>query len=218
MTLLTRALPALLSISMLSAQAHAEGPLARVTVRSEEPDLVIGEVKSRAIASSGNYTAVGMNWDERCTAPCSFELQPGLRELVFRSPNLFFFKEMRVRPGENNLYVDRGSPAMRITGNTLAVLGVLSLVVGGSILITRAVVPETDSDGKPNSFREKTTWALPLTIGGAVGMAGGLTLSYIGRVKVEEMAPGGPGGPGNSGGQQGARVDQGWMLRANGTF
>ena len=193
-------LTALLSSSLVGAPARAQdmtgdvapeppqSQTAQVNVRSGAPDLVIGVVKSRAIAASGNVVATGIGWDEQCTAPCTFKLKPGLRELVFRSPDLFATKELRIRSGENNIYVDPGNKGMRIGGNVLAALGVLALVGGGVILLTRSFLSDTDEvTGEPNKFRQNTKWALPVTIGGAVATAGGIALIYAGRVKIDEV-------------------------------
>jgi hypothetical protein len=210
-SLLARRLPLVtaLAASLISAQAHAEGPAegqARVTVQTGEQDMVVGLVKTRVIAFGGGAMASGVGWDEQCTAPCAFNTQPGLRELVFRSPDLFIFKELRLRPGQNDVFVDPGSPAMRTTGTVLISLGVLAALVGGSIAITRAIVPDSE-DGSQSSFKSSTGWALPVTLGGLAAVGGGITLSYMGRVKIDESQPGsGKGSPTAS------------MLRLSGNF
>lgn len=203
-----RALLLSLSFSLLAASARADDmPTAKVNIRSDEPDTVVGLVKGRSFAVGGGVMVAGVGWDEKCTAPCSFEAQSGFRELVFRSPNFMFFHETRLRPGDNNFYIDPGNRGMRIAGNTLSVLGMLSFITGGVILLTRSFLPENESDGSPNKFREKTTWALPLTIGGGVALGGGITLSYLGRIRVEELGNGQP-----------ATSAQGLMLRAQRSF
>lgn len=132
---------------------------------------------------------MGVAWKDQCTVPCTFALRPGVQELVFRGSDFTYFKRLRLREGENNLFVDPGSSGMRTGGMILGTVGFLGLLVGGSLLITRAILPETEIDGRPNSFREKTTWALPLTIAGGVSIGGGITLFYLGRIKVEETGP-----------------------------
>jgi hypothetical protein len=198
-----------LAVSLFCSQARAEGPAegqARVSVQSEEQDMVVGVVKSRVLAFGGGAVASGVGWDEQCTAPCSFTAQPGMRELVFRSPNLFLFKEMRLRAGQNDIYVDPGSPALRTTGTVLISLGFLAAIVGGSIAITRAIVPDRE-DGSESSFKSSTGWALPVTLGGLAALGGGITVSYMGRVKIEDSQPG--SGKGSSSAS---------MLRLSGTF
>jgi hypothetical protein len=202
-------LVAALVASLLTSQARAEGPTeaqARVTVQSDEPDLVIGVVKSHVLAYGNGVVASGVGWDDRCTAPCSFDTQAGRRELVFRSPDMMVFKELRLRPGQNDIFVDPGSWGMRAGGMTLITLGVLAAITGGSILLTRSLVPDNE-DGSRSSFKSSTGWALPLTLGGLAATGGGIALFYAGRVKIEENTPGSiKGGPTAS------------MLRLSGSF
>jgi hypothetical protein len=185
------------ALSLLSTRASAEPPAgdaARVTVRSEEPDLVVGAVKSRAFATGGGYVASGVSWDEKCTAPCTFDIQPGIKELVFQSPNFLRFHGLRLRPGQNDVYVDPGSSSMRTVGTALGVVGFLAAITGLSVVITRAVIPDS-VDGTPSSFKDSTGWALPVMVGGIAALGGGITLSYVGRVKVEENSAGPPAPP-----------------------
>lgn len=181
------ALPVLLSVVTLSAPASAQSAdVARVTVRTEEPDLVVGEVKERAIATSGGHVASGVSWDDKCTAPCSFELKPGVRELVFQSESLLRFERLRLKPGQNDVYVDPGSRPMRLVGTTLAVLGLVATITGGAVLLARSLTPSSGDGESDSNIKDKTSWAMPVMLGGIAGLGGGITLAYLGRVKVEE--------------------------------
>lgn len=210
-------LPVLLSIVAQSAPASAQsGDVARVTVRTEEPDLVVGEVKERAIATSGGHVASGVSWDDKCTAPCSFELKPGVRELVFQSESLLRFERLRLKPGQNDVYVDPGSRSMRLVGTTLAVLGLVATITGGAVLLARSASPSPADGESENSLKDKTSWALPVMLGGIAGLGGGLTLNYLGRVKVEEGT--GPATARGSAPSSPAPSSAGVMVRWQGSF
>lgn len=174
--------------------------LAHVTVESAEEELVVSVVRSGALGADSSAWLSGIAWDDLCTAPCSFFASPGARQLILRSPHLFQSYTLRLKPGQTVVRVDPGSPALRTLGGVLTSVGVLALFTGGSLALTRLVLPE---EGRPDWMK----WGAPIALSGLALTIGGLSITYAGRVKIDHRSTPAPA----------PRASQ-HLLMAQGTF
>ena len=206
LTLFLLAAPAAAQSTPVVVSSSDQGDPSRpvVRVQTNEPDMTVGLVTDRVLAAGGGHIASGVGWKEVCTAPCSVETTPGMQTLVFRSPDLLRFHELRLRPGLTDVYLDRGSPGLRTAGGVLTTLGIGSLFTGGIFWLFSALLKGTNTGTESKS---RFSWAPALTLVGAGATAGGITMVYVGRIRIEENTP-----------SPQARTDRGLMIHAGGAF
>jgi hypothetical protein len=118
-------------------------------------------------------TIVTVRYQDICKSPCSFQMDPGLRELVVYGDGVTgTSKKLELKPGPQTFVVKPGSSALAVTGYMLTILGTVSLGVGITVL----------------AVDSKSSVALPLTIGGGVGLGGGIALWIVGSTSFEPDA------------------------------
>jgi hypothetical protein len=152
----------------------AQGGKAEVSVRSTGAPVTVAVIVDRAVGvgnvGGSTATIVTVRYQDICKAPCSFEMDPGLRELVVYGDGVSgASKKLELKPGPQAFVVKPGSSAAAISGYLLTVLGGVSLVVGVTVL----------------AVDSKSSIALPMTIGGGVGLGGGIALWMIGSTSFE---------------------------------
>jgi hypothetical protein len=120
---------------------------------------------------------VTVRYQDICKSPCSFQMDPGLRELVVYGDGVTgTSKKLELKPGPQGLVVKPGSSAAAISGYMLTILGGVSLAVGVTLL----------------AVDSKSSLALPMTIGGGVGLGGGIALWMVGSTSFEPDANASP--------------------------
>jgi hypothetical protein len=159
------------------AAGHADaagGEKAEVSVRSTGSPVTVAVIMDRAVGV-GNVagkaaTIVTVRYQDICRSPCSFQMDPGLRELVVYGDGVTGQSEkLELKPGPQAFVVKPGSSALAVTGYMLTILGGVSLAVGVTVL----------------AVDSKSSLALPMTIGGGVGLGGGIALWMVGSTSFE---------------------------------
>jgi hypothetical protein len=172
-------------------QASAEKAAATVEVRTDAEGVTVAEITDRMTASAGNVVAVAEAWKDLCTAPCKLELAPGMHELMIYGDGFpSATKKVDVRKGDRALVAKPGSSGLTFLGGTFLTLGSVAAILGGTFLFVNKESTEYNSDGS-ESTKESATHklALPLVLGGLVGVGGGIGLSIAGRTTLEDTAP-----------------------------
>jgi hypothetical protein len=153
---------------------------AEISVRSTGDSVTVAKVMSRMAATGygagGAVTVIGVAWKDICMSPCTFKLEPGMHEImVYGSGVTGATEKFDFREGKHHLLVKPGSSALSLGGVWVTALGVTAGVLGATFLII-------DADEYP--------WALPLTIGGAAGIGGGIAMMVAGSTSLaKDPAP-----------------------------
>jgi hypothetical protein len=153
---------------------------AEVSVRSTGDAVTVAKVMSRMAATGygagGAVTVIGVSWKDLCMSPCTFKLEPGMHEIMVYGDGVSgASQKFDFREGKHHLLVKPGSSALSLGGVWVTALGVTAGVLGATFLII-------DADEYP--------WALPVTIGGAVGIGGGIAMIVAGSTSLaKDPAP-----------------------------
>ena len=158
----------------VGAAESAGGKKAEVSVRSTGSPVTVAVIVDRAVGvgnvGGSTATIVTVRYQDICKSPCSFEMDAGLRELVVYGDGVSgASKKLELKPGPQGFVVKPGSSALAVTGYMLTVLGGVSLAVGVTVL----------------AVDSKSSLALPMTIGGGVGLGGGIALWMVGSTSFE---------------------------------
>jgi len=156
-----------------TTSATPEGK-ATVAVRSTGAPVTVAVITDRStgVGNVGGNSVVVMtvHYQDVCQSPCSFELDPGLRELAVHGDGVSSStKQFQLRPGAQQFVVKPGSAALAAGGYMLVVLGGVAAIVGGTFLV---VLPDSGV-------------GLPLTIGGGVGLGAGIGMWIAGDTSFE---------------------------------
>jgi hypothetical protein len=159
--------------------ASSDGAKATVAVRSTGAPVTVSLIVDRAtgVGKVGTATAtiVTVRYQDICETPCSFELPAGTRDLFVRGDGVTpAGGHFRLTPGPQRFVVKPGSAGLAVGGYTLVVLGGVSALVGGSLWYA---LP----DSKVGPI---------MTIGGGVGLGGGIAMWMLGSTSFEPEASG----------------------------
>lgn len=138
---------------------------ALVSVRSTGKPVTVAIITDRAVGvghvAGKVATVTTIHYQDICNSPCSFELDPGLRELVVYGDGVSSAgSKTNLAPGPNAFLVKPGSSALATGGYLAVALGLVAAGVGGTMLAI-------DSD---------SSYALPLTLGGVAALGGGIAM------------------------------------------
>jgi hypothetical protein len=158
--------------------SDGNGSKATVTVESTGRAVTVAQVTNRMMATGygagGTVTVAGASWKDICMTPCSFEMKPGLYELmVYGNGATGASNKFDLRGGPAKLRVEPGSAALSVGGMWLTAFGIVGVVLGGTFLAI--------SDDKM-AFQ-----ALPLTLisTGVTGL--GIGMIYWGNTSFERV-------------------------------
>ena len=139
----------------------------------------------QGMSAYGSFAAGIEQWTEVCTAPCGEVVDPkGAYKVIgvgvvptetFRLPH----SEQEVR-----LKVDAGSPGIRTLGYSLDVVGGVSMALGGSFLLSNALISSTESSEAASEHSGLRDAGLYMLIGGGVALVGGIVLNMSAGSKV----------------------------------
>lgn len=121
-------------------QGRKSGATSKVTVESSGDPVTVAEVSQRMMASGYGYrgavTVAGVAWKDICISPCSFEMEPGLHEIMVYGDGVNgATKKFQLREGETRLSVDPGSRGLALGGVWTMTLGIVALVTGGTFML-----------------------------------------------------------------------------------
>ncbi len=164
-------------------KSENDGGKANVTVESIGRSVTVAQVTNRMMATGygagGTVTVAGASWKDICMTPCSFEIKPGLYELmVYGNGATGATNKFDLRGGPAKLRVAPGSAALSVGGIWLTAFGIVGVILGGTFLAI--------SDDKM-AFQ-----ALPLTLisTGVTGL--GIGMIYWGNTSFERVGTSGP--------------------------
>lgn len=169
---------ALVSMLGLAGAAHAEDAVrapATVEVTSPDGDVTVAAIVGRASGtgstSAGTVTVHSTYYDDICIAPCSFEAEDGMMELlIYKSGRVGANQKVQFQSGESyTLDADLAPALPKTAGRYLWIAGSAALLGG---LTLTAMNPDSPGNG-----------AL-LAGAGAGGMAVGLPLDLLFRSKI----------------------------------
>ncbi len=173
-------------------KTEGSGEKATVTVESTGDQVTVAQVTERMTATGvgsggGTVTVMGMAYKDLCMSPCTFEIKPGMYELMVYGDGVTgASNRFQLRSGTNKLQADPGSAGLYMGGVWVTALGLVGMVLGGVFIAVSDDVMEFQ--------------ALPLTLisagvttGGIVMIASGIT--SFEKVGSREPAPRTAGGP-----------------------
>jgi len=165
-----------------------EAPQARVHVRSTKTGLVVARITERMFVVGAGGSVSGIAWKDICMAPCEFQLEPGLHELMLKGEgHTPLVTQLNLVQGDQYFVARPGSSGLRFGGYTFAVLGLTVAVTGAVFLF----LPQTDEFNLATMMFEKPEprkWPLPLLLGG-LGVTGiGIGMFIEGRSSFEPEA------------------------------
>ena len=172
------------SLLLRGASAPEQAPSAagssassKVHVRSTEPGVTVSRITSRgaAVASNG-ASAAAVYWEEICIAPCTFEVEAGLREIMISGNGPVASRKLNLPSGGDTYLMARpGSNGLLYGGGALASLGLTSAIVGGVGMLI----------GSSSRSSSSSSWGLPVFVGGLGAMGLGIGMVYKGRSHLD---------------------------------
>jgi len=160
------------------AEVKGGGEKAIVTVESTGDAVTVAQVTGRmaatGVGAGGTVVVAGMAWKDLCMSPCTFEIEPGLYELmVYGGGVTGASNKFDLKSGPHKLRVEPGSAALSTGGLWVTALGVVGVVLGVTFMIIGDDIMEFQ--------------ALPLTVisGGATGL--GIGMLYWGNTSFERV-------------------------------
>jgi hypothetical protein len=166
------------------AQTNAPGT-GRIHVRSTGTSVTVSTIDHRVfIAGSNGGTAMGVSWTERCTAPCSFDVQPGTTEVMIGGDVPAAVRKLNLSADSDTYLVAKpGSLGMLRGGYLISALGLGALTTGALWYF----LPNEDFDEEGTLVDQGTrSWVVPAMIGGAIGTGIGIGMMYGSRSSLEE--------------------------------
>lgn len=165
-----------------------------VRIESEGSDVTVATVLDRTVASGYGVAIAGIRWKDLCVTPCEVQLDPGMHELmVYGSGVTAAAEKYQLQAGQHRVVVDPGSSALHTGGVWLTALGTVAAVTGTLFLFLFTETTEYDCDVDP-SCPERTEdsatkkLALPLLLGGAAGIGGGIGMMLAGSTSLEKQS------------------------------
>lgn len=150
---------------------------ATVHVRSQKAGTRISLITQRAVYSRGTRAKA---YETLCFAPCSFEIEPGYRELEISDSGPRKTVAFELVEGDNYLLAKPGSNVLGISGATIGTVGILAALWGGIEYLGSGTDYEFDPEtGEDIEVSERSGWELPLALGGIAGMGVGLGMMYM---------------------------------------
>lgn len=144
---------------------------------------------------------MGISWKDICISPCSFELDPGLHELMVYGDGISSTTgKFQLDPGSNDLLAKPGSSLVEWGGVWSTAFGIVAATMGVMFMFLFTEITQYNPDGsetKTDSGTKKL--ALPLLLGGLWGTGLGIGMMIAGRTSLERDAYADPnaehGGP-----------------------
>jgi len=163
-------------------------PQARVHVRSTKSGLVVARITERMFVSGAGGSAAGIAWKDICMAPCQFELEPGLHELMLKGEgHTPLVRQLNLVPGDQYFVAKPGSMSLRFGGYGIATIGLTAALFGGLYLL----LPQADEyNTMTNQFEEPEPrrWPLPILLGGLAVTGIGIGMFMAARSDFEPEA------------------------------
>lgn len=185
--------PTLVIALAVALDPAAEGPptpptarTAIVHVRAPGGPVRLAAITERGTLTRNSRTSERTSWRPLCVAPCTFEIEPGYRELVIDGEDTY--RGLTLGQGHNYLVAHRRSPLV-IAGATIGSIGLAAAVVGLAGLVQPAI-----EDGE--IVHRAAGWAVPALLGGLAGVGVGIGMAAAGDVaRIERDRAPGPAGP-----------------------
>jgi hypothetical protein len=157
----------------------ADGAKATVAVRSTGAPVTVSLIVDRSTGvghvGGSAATIVTVRYTDICETPCSFELPAGTRDLFVRGDGVTpAGGHFKLKPGPQNFVVKPGSAGLAMGGYFLVVLGGAAALTGGALWYA---LP----DSKLGPI---------MTIGGGVGLGGGIAMWMVGSTSFEPEGTG----------------------------
>lgn len=153
---------------------------ARVHVRSETAGVVVSRITARAMfAGSNGATAAGMGWEELCIAPCSFELDAGLSEIMISGVGPVATHKISLEGGKDSYLVARpGSTGLLYGGYGIASLGLTAAILGSTFMVVGTHDYDTGERSTPG-------WSIAALVGGLGATGLGIGMMYKARSHLD---------------------------------
>lgn len=102
-------------------------------MRTTKPGVIVSRVTGHVAAYGANgSSAVGVQWEEICVAPCTFQIESGFHELMISGKGPATTRRFNLRDDEEAyLLAKPGSSALLWGGATVASLGFTAAILGG---------------------------------------------------------------------------------------
>lgn len=159
---------------------------ARVHVRATKSGVIVARITQRMVVAGSGGIAEGIAWKDLCIAPCEFEIEPGLHEIMVKGEgHLPAVRQFNLAPGDQYLVAKPGSRGFRLVGVMAVSLGLGAMVLGGLFM---ALPPRDKFNATTLEFEEgsKPGWALPVLLGG-VGLTGlGIGMVMVGGSSLDQ--------------------------------
>jgi len=160
--------------------------------------MSVPRITQRMFVGGGGGFAEGMSWKDLCQAPCEFELEPGLHELMVKGDGLVpVVRQFNLVAGDQYFVAKPGSRGLRMGGVTLASLGFGAITLATVIWL----LPRTDTDYDPATMtfteteRPRPGWVLPVLLGGVAATGLGIGMYVASGSSLDQES-----GPRHSGG------------------
>jgi hypothetical protein len=208
-----------------SSATGGDSSKATVRVRSTGAPVTVAQITGRmagaGVASGGQTVAVmGVSWKDLCISPCSFELDPGLHELMVYGDGIpSATKKLQLGQGQNDLLAKPGSSLMEWGGVWLTAFGIVAVSMGVMFMFLFTEDTDYKSDGseiKSESGTKKL--ALPLLLGGLGGTGLGIGLIVAGGTSFDRDPHPGADRAGATRGGLGVASHNPWGMSYRGTF
>tara|TARA_R110002073_G_scaffold74100_5_gene181176 strand:- start:14078 stop:14962 length:885 start_codon:yes stop_codon:yes gene_type:complete len=110
---------------------------AMIHIASDKAGLSVSRIRSRSVVVASNgMSASGAHWEELCLTPCSYQLDPGLHELVVSGQGPAVSRKVQLAPNAD-IYLEAkpGSTPMVYGGFMLAYTGPAIVLTGITFLL-----------------------------------------------------------------------------------